>query len=249
MSDPLISSLPPGQQAIGGGSFKTQDIRLSSALCTLGFMLRVNEQPVDRTWQANQEREIVTFLHDSVNLDLERRQTDLKLTKFAAADVELWWTSPRGKYSIDGYDDALNAIQGVFHNRAKMILASKDYKTPSRPMGQDLATGSLHAASIIVSCGHSLLGYERPTKRWIFGKKSVPVIELILKGGTPEGRPMENDLCVDWMLEALRYHDWLKKIVKDPNCIPMIEARDGEKILRISSHLPDSEKRKWFSYL
>jgi hypothetical protein len=34
---------------------------------------------------------------------------------------------------------------------------------------------------------------------------------------------------------ALKYHDWLKQIVKDPDNIPMIEMRDGERVLQISS--------------
>jgi hypothetical protein len=72
--------------------------------------------------------------------------------------------------------------------------------------------------------------YDAHTRRWIFGKGAEVIADLITKGGQPKDqRPLSNDLCIDWMLMALKYHDWLKQIVKDPDNIPMIEMRDGER--------------------
>ncbi len=228
----------------GGGRFTTTDIRLSSALCTLGFLLKLEAQPIDIVHDANTGKDSVYFCHEPGPIPLGPND------KAEARHVALWWSAP-GKYSIAGFDDALRAIARVFRERAIMIIAAKSPTTPNRAAAKDFATESIHAAAIMGACDVPLLGYERPTRRWVFGKRNAEkVAKLIAEGGRPKGRPLEQgDLCIDWMLEALRFHDWLKQIIKDPECIPVIEARDGERILRISSAMPDAEKRKWFSYL
>ena len=104
-------------------------------------------------------------------------------------------------------------------------------------------------ASILAACEIKLKGYERKTRQWIFGKGAEVIANLIKKEGKPKERPLSNDLCIDWMLEALRYHDWLKQLVKDPENIPLIEMRDGGKILQISRDMDEREQRKWISYL
>ncbi len=223
--------------------FVTSDIRLSSALCCLGFPLKIHAQPVDRVYDANKEREIVSFCHEPGPIVLGDNG------KLEARHVELWWVSPVGKYTISGYDDALRAIQKVHNCRGAMIRVAKNPgSVPTRPMGADFATDSVHVASIIAARDIPILGYEQPTRRWIFGKEAVLVAESILNGGRIE-RPTKDDPCIDWMLESLRYHDWLKQIVNNKDCIPVIEARDGDKVLRISTGLSDKEKRKWFTRL
>jgi hypothetical protein len=42
------------------------------------------------------------------------------------------------------------------------------------------------------------------------------------------------------MLWALKYRDWLHRILRRPDGIPMIEKRDGEPVLRISTQMPET---------
>src|SRR5882757_4732883 len=82
-----------GNQLIGESRFATHDIRLSSALCPLGFSLKVDAQPVGITIDAEKERQIISFYHeDKTNLG-----------DFSARDVDLWWNSPTGKFTIIGF--------------------------------------------------------------------------------------------------------------------------------------------------
>jgi hypothetical protein len=68
-----------------------------------------------------------------------------------------------------------------------------------------------------------------------------------------EGKPQtsnirrdgEADPCVDWMLWALKYRGWLHRIVRQPDCIPVIEKRDGERVLRISTQMPKTLRREF----
>ncbi len=234
-----IANAPAGLQPIGDSRFATRDIRLSSALCALGFSLRLDAQPIGVTIDADNERRIVNFFH----------QDKTSLGDFSARDVDLWWNSPSGKYTIVGYDDALTAMRRVHVERAKMIHLAKHgpkYKTITDMI---VATTSLHSASILGACEIKLVGYDPSGRQWIFAKGAEVIADLIKNGGKPEGRPLSNDLCVDWMLEALKYRDWLAKMIKDPECIPVIEIRDGEKILTISSAMDEREQEKWVARL
>lgn len=234
-----VANAPSGHQPIADSRFATHDIRLSSALCALGFSLRTDAQPIGVTIDADKERRIVNFFH----------QDNTVLGDFSARDVDLWWNSPAGKYTIVGYDDALTAMRRVHVERAKMIHLAKHgpkYKTTADMI---IATTSLHSASILAACEIKLIGYDPAGRQWIFAKGAEVISDLIRNGGKPKERPLENDLCVDWMLEALKYRDWLAKMIKDPECIPMIEMREGEKILQISSGMDEKEQKKWISYL
>ncbi len=234
-----VANAPSGNQPIGDSRFATHDIRLSSALCALGFTLRLDAQPIGVTIDADKERRVVNFFH----------QDKTTLGDFSARDVDLWWNSPSGKYTIVGYDDALTAMRRVHVERAKMIHLAKHgpkYKTTADMI---VATTSLHSASILGACEINLIGYDPSGRQWIFAKGAEVIADLIKNGGKPEGRPLSNDLCVDWMLESLKYRDWLAKMIKDPECIPVIEIRDGEKILTISSAMDEREQEKWIARL
>jgi hypothetical protein len=227
-----------GQNPIGEVRFATHDIRLSSALCALGFSLKLESQPVGVTIDADSECKIVTFFHED--------KTDLG--NFTARAVQLWWNSPLGKYEIQGYDDALEAMRRVHRERARMIAIAKSPRSYQSRNGS-VGTKSIHTASILAACEIKLAGYETSTRRWIFAKGAEVIADFIKAGGKPKERPMENDLCIDWMLEALRFRDWLAKLVRDPENIPLMSMRDGEKVLQISSAMDEREQRKWISYL
>lgn len=240
-----ISDLPgAGIVPISDGRFGTRDIRLASALCCLGFALKIDKQPVSVTIDGNTEKQFVTFWHDDIS---QNEALNTGENKISARDVELWWTSPAGKFSIDGYDDALTAIRHVFVERDKLIRFSKSLSA-FRGHIDSFATKSLHTASTLAACGVKVLGYENNSRRWVFAKDATVIVELIDKGGKQE-RPTTNDLCIDWMLEGLRYRDWLAQLVKHPDNIPVIEMREGKKILQISSGMDEREQRKWISYL
>lgn len=241
-----VSDIPasdkPVPVPVGDYRFSTRDIRLSSALCALGFSLKIDRQPVSVTIDANTERRIIDFYHDD-------RTTHPKLQNISARDVDLWWRSPLGKFTIDGFDDALEAIRRVFREREGLIAVSKNPK-PFSTNGAKVDTDSLHKASILSACDIPLTGYEPKMKRWVFGKGAEVIYNFIIAGGKPkEPRPIANDLCIDWMLAALKYRDWLIQLVKHPDCIPIIEMREGKKILQISSGMDEHERRKWISYL
>ncbi len=242
MPDPLgtIADAPSGSMPIGDSRFATHDIRLSAALCPLGFSLRLDAQPVGVTINADTQRSVVTFYHHDTNA----------IRSFTAGDVDLWWNSPTGKYSIAGYDDALTAMRRVGIERARMIDVAKrpeKYK-PSRKV--TVATTSLHTASILSACEIKLIGYDPSGRQWIFSKGAEVISDLIKKGGKPkEQRPLSNDLCIDWMIEWIRYRDWLAKLVKDPECIPMIEMRDGEHSALISRDMNEKDRNHMIARL
>ncbi len=245
MSDNLgtIGDFPvAGIVPVSDSRFGTSDIRLSSALCCLGFTLKLEAQPVAVTIDADRPNQpIITFFHED-----ESQIPGLRAGKITARTIELWWSCP-GKYEIQGYDDALAAIHRVHVAREAMILASKDRRGAPPHQSGRVATNSLHTASIIAACEIKPLGYEPTARRWIFGKGAEVIADLIKNFKTE--RPNKSDLCIDWMLEALRYRDWLAKMVRDPECIPLIEMRDGKKILQISAGMDKREQDKWISYL
>ncbi len=245
MADPLgtVGDFPvAGIVPVSDSRFATNDIRLASALCCLGFALKLDAQPVAVTIDADRPNTpIITFFHED-----QSTIQGLIAGKISARTVELWWSAP-GKYEIEGYDDALKAMHRVHVAREAMIMASKDRSgAPAHQSGQ-VATSSLHTASIIAACEINPLGYEPTTRRWIFGKGAEVIADLIKNFKTE--RPNKSDLCIDWMLEALRYRDWLAKMVRNPECIPLIEMRDGKKILQISAGMDKREQEKWISYL
>ncbi len=241
MSDPLgtIADAPSGIMPIGDSRFATHDIRLSAALCPLGFLLRLDAQPVGITINADTEKRVVTFYH----------QDKTKLGNFSARDVDLWWNSPTGKYTIEGYDDALTAMRRVGVERARMIDVAKRPQKYNPTRSAVVATTSLHTASVLAACEIKLIGYDPSGRQWIFNKGAEVVADLIKKGGKPKERPLSNDLCVDWMLEWIRYRDWLAKMVKDPECIPMIEMRDGERSALISRDMNEKDRNQMIARL
>ena len=236
---PTVAEAPSGQQLIGESRFGTHDIRLSSALCALGFALKIDAQPCTVTIDADKEKRIITFFHEGTT----------KLGDFTANHVDLWWNSPKGKFTIEGYDDALTAMKRVHVERGRMIDLSK--RGPRYEPGRkvSVATSSLHTASCLAACEIECLGYDPTGKQWVFSQGAEIIWEQIKKGGKPKERPLANDLCIDWMLESLRYRDWLAKLVRDPDCIPVIEMRDGEKVLMISQGMPEREQREWVARL
>lgn len=237
-----VSNLPSGRVPISDTRFFTRDIQLSAALCALGFALKIERQPIAITIDANTERRIIDFFHNDGS-------THPGLEGISARDVDQWWRAPLGKYTIVGFDDALEAMRRVFREREGLIAVSKDPK-PFKSNHAAVDTDSLHKSSIMAACDIPLVGYESRTRRWTFGKGAEVIYDLILSGGKPATpRPISNDLCIDWMLAALKYRDWLIQLVKHPDCIPVIEMREGKKILQISSAMDERERRKWISYL
>lgn len=237
-----VSDLPSGRAPITDTRFFTRDIRLSAALCALGFSLKIDRQPIAVTIDANTERRIIDFFHDDGS-------SHAGLEGISARDVDQWWRAPLGKYTIVGFDDALEAMRRVFKEREGLISVSKNPK-PFQSNHATVDTDSIHKASIMASCNIPLIGYEPRTRRWTFGKGAELIYDQIVKGGKPSTpRPISNDLCIDWMLAALMYRDWLIQLVKHPDCIPVVEMRDGKKILQISSAMDPRERRKWIGYL
>lgn len=236
---PTVAEQPAGAVPIVESRFGTHDIRLSSALCALGYSLKIDAQPVTVTIDADKEKRIVTFYHEATS----------SLCSCEAHKIDLWWASPRGKFTIEGYDDALTAMKQVHVSRGEMIHISKHGPKYSPSKEVTLATSSLHTASIIDTCEIKCLGYDVTGRQWIFAKGAEVIWEQIKRGGRPKERPLSNDLCIDWMLESLRYRDFLAKLVRDPECIPTIEMRDGEKTLVISSAMPEREQREWVARL
>jgi len=234
-----IGDAPSGVIPIGDNRFATGDISLSSALCPLGFFLKIKSQPVAVTIDADNNRRIVTFFHEHSN----------EIRTFTAPDVDTWWNGKPGQYTLPGYDDALTAMKRVGVERKRMIDLAKHgpkYKTSRNTV---VGTSSLHSAAILAACEIKLIGYDPSGRQWIFAKGAEVISDLIKAGGKPKERPLSNDLCIDWMLEWLRYHDWLKQLVKDPENIPLMTIRDGERVLQISRDMPDKLRREWETYI
>jgi len=200
----------------------------------------------------------VVFWHDMMLPEDSsiRRQ----LPTLTAGHLGLWWSDPK-QFSVEGYDDALRAIRRVFETREWLIKVTKGamhVPHDARNISNSVATESLHIASVIKASGVELLAFDRGT--FVFGRKAAPIAALIdsAENGKRSTR-LENqkvaangeiinqitDLCVDWMLAALKYRDWLHRIVRSKNCIPMIEKRDGERCLRISSAMPKTLRREF----
>lgn len=235
-----VAEAPSGQVPVVDSRFGTHDIRLSSALCALGFSLRLEAQPVVITLDANRERRTFTFYHNDTT----------KLGDFTARHVELWWNAPDEMFTIEGYDDALSAMWQVHASRWEMLELIKKPSKYKPTRSAVVATESIHSASILHACEMPIIGYDPSSRQWIFGKGSEVILALIKSGGKPKDkRPLSNDLCIDWMLESLRYHDLLKKLMRDPENIPVVEMRDGEKVLQISRDMNEKDARRMINRL
>lgn len=234
-----IAEAPSGPIPIADSRFGTRDLKLSSALCALGFSLKLESQPLTVTIDGETRKRFVTFFHED----------STKLGNFSATDVDAWWRAPRGKYTIEGYDDALTAMKRVHQSRWEMLQIMKFGPAYRGARNSSIGTDSLHSASCLSACEIKCIGYEEKSHKWIFGKGSEAVLDQIEKGGRPESRPLSNDLCIDWMLECLRYRDWMVQLIRDPECVPVVEMRDGEKILMISKKMNEKDAAKWISYL
>ena len=257
------SNLPIAPQlgAIGLQPFASRNIRLSSALCSFGFALRVNSEPATVIIDFETQRPVVTFWHETHLPD----DSPIKkhLPTLTALHLGLWWEEP-AKYSVEGYDDALRAIRRVFEAREWLVgvikgkfRAANAGTTDGRIIRGSVATESLHIASVIKACGFDLLNFNKGM--FIFGPKAAPITEWIATAEQKFGESMNDDstqstrfldsegidLCIDWMLAALKYRDWLHKIVRQQDCIPLIEKRDGERVLRISSAMPKTLRREF----
>ncbi len=208
------------------------------------------------------QRPVVTFWHETRLPDASPIKK--QLPTLTALHLGLWWDEPK-KYSVEGYDDALRAMRRVFEMREWLIGVIKGKHrvargtTDGRMIRGSVATESLHIASVIKACDHDLLNFNRGM--FIFGKKAAPITEWIATAEQKFGETAQNgatsstrfldsegvDLCIDWMLAALKYRDWLHKIVRQPDLIPLVEKRDGERILRISSAMPKTLRKEFTS--
>jgi hypothetical protein len=249
----------PQLGAIGLQPFQSSNIRLSSVLCSFGFALRIASEPATVIVDFETQRPAVIFWHET-RLP-EDSPIKKQLPTLTALHLGLWWEDP-DKYSIEGYDDALRAMRRVFEVREWLIGVIKGRNRTSDVRGQttdgrlmrgSVTTESLHIASVIKACGIDLLNFHKGT--FIFGKKAAPIAEAIagVEARVPTRdesavRPLNSegvDPCIDWMLAALKYRDWLHKIVRQHDCIPLVEKRDGERILRISSAMPKTLRREF----
>lgn len=194
------------------------------------------------------KRYIVAFWHEMIlpNESAIHQQ----LPSLTANHLGLWWTDPK-RFSVEGYDDALHAMRRVFAIREWLIKVVKGaVRVPhdARLVRNSVTTESLHVASIIKATTPEpgLLAFDRGT--FVFGKEAAHVAALLDHNSTrAENQRTDDgaDLCVDWMLVALKYRDWLHRIVRSKNCVPLIEKRDGERCLRISSQMPKTLRKEF----
>jgi hypothetical protein len=246
--------------------YECANIRLSSVLCTLGFLLRDDAQPALPIVDFETGKRQVIFFHKPLlppDAELAKR-----LPKLTAALIGLWWSAP-AKYSIDGYDDALLAMRRVFETREFLIGVIKgavQFSGDGRKINRSVATESLHIASVIKACGIPLISFHQKT--FVFGPKAAPIAALIAASeNEKQSTRLENqkvaanlphsstlqpfnpstppDLCIDWMLWALKYRDWLGRIVRQPDCVPVIEKRDRDCFMRLRADMPKTLRREF----
>jgi hypothetical protein len=238
--------------------YPSRNIRLSSALWAMQFLPRIQSEPATLVIDFETKQPVVTFWHEhTLSPDAPVAKTFARQGKIlTATHVGLWWSEP-GKYSIEGYDDALLAIRRVHEKREWLIgIVKGRFKAAGqahRCWNNSVTTQSLHAASIIMTCGVPLLSFDRRT--FIFGKKAGPIAALIheaSEGASATGPAIAQrktrahfgvDLCIDWMLAALVCRDRLKGFVNQ--CIAQIEKRDGDRVLRLSSQMPKTLRREF----
>ncbi|HKP92328.1 MAG TPA: hypothetical protein VJS88_00400 [Chthoniobacterales bacterium] len=246
------------QKAPDGPRFPSTNIRLSAALCALGFSLRDDVQPVSVVINVEAQSPAITFWHryepepDSAlaNATYEEHG-EHKPLKIVAIDVLAWWNYP-GKYSIPGFDDAISAIRRVLEHREwllALIFGSRRI-TNQRFDRNSVVTDSLHTASILKACGFELLALEKVgtrSCRFVFPAKAVGIVEQVERYCSPR-RDDGRDSCADWMLSGLRFFDLLARRVKESAKMPMIEMRDGERVAQFSSQMPRTMKREFLRH-
>src|SRR5580765_26995 len=106
--------------------YPARNIRLSSALWAMQFVPRVDAEPATLVVDFETKRPVVTFWHEhTLPPEAPVAITFAALDKLlTATHVGLWWDEP-GKYSIEGYDDALQAMRRVHEKREWLIGAIK----------------------------------------------------------------------------------------------------------------------------
>src|ERR1043166_4431312 len=186
------------------GRYASNNIRLSAVLCALGFPLRDDAQPCERIVEYKFKRRAnclaclrndkhehvdIRFWHSPTPIagapitQIKHEGKDLVLS---ATDVDAWWRYP-GKYTIIGFDDALNAMRRVFEAREWLAAALKGTRAivNQRFSRNSVITTSLRFASAIRACGFELLAFEkmpgRENDRFVFPGKAARVVDLIAK--------------------------------------------------------------------
>ena len=210
-------------------------------------MVRYTSEPATVLIDFDTQTRVVSFWHETNLPDdsIIRKQ----LPALTAPMLGLWWTDPT-KYSVEGYDDALHAIRRVFEAREWLIKVAKGAaRCPGDGrLQRSTVTESLHIASVIKASGEPLAAFNRGT--FVFSTKAARIaaqIELTENSKIP-GRTLDTegvDPCVDWMLAALKYRDWLGRLVRQKDCVPLIEKRDGERVLRIRADMPKTLRREF----
>jgi hypothetical protein len=225
------------------------------------FVPRVDSEPATVVVDFETKQPVVTFWHEhTLTPDAPVAKTFAAAGKvLTATHVGMWWdgASRTGlKYSIEGYDDALQAIRHVHESRQSLIGVIKGKDRPigdGRFQNDSVATESLHVASIIRACGIPLAAFHRRT--FVFGSKAAPIAALIYEaseGASATGPALAQrkteesfgrDLCIDWMLAGLVCRDRLMGFYRQ--CVAQIEKRNGDRVLRISSQMPKSLRREF----
>ena len=258
---------------VNDSRYPSRNIRLSAALCALGFAVKHDAEPCTVTIDAITHKRVVTFWHDpvmppdsAIALDLQKRKLEVK-----AIDIDAWWRTP-DRYTIAGYDDALNAMRSVLEAREWLLglvhgsqrlsndrLRVSDARAKSEPRAGQVKTSDLHIASVIRAAGVPVVAYEKRDRRFIFPKAAIPIAELIAQESDERASVIVNkqrdtvnqhgrDLCVDWMLWALKYRDWLHGFVRNPLCVPVLEFREDDRVAMMSANLPEKQQRELLSH-
>jgi hypothetical protein len=221
------------------------------------FFPRTESEPATCVVDFETKKPVVTFWHEhTLPNDAPVALTFSKINQIlTATHVGMWWSEP-DKYSIEGYDDALLAMRRVHQVREWLIGVIKGkfrVAGDGRRSKNSVTTDSLHVASIIMACEIPLVAFDRRT--FIFPNKAAPVAALIHEasvGASATGPAISQrksadifgrDLCIDWMLAALACRDRLMEFVRA--VIPMIEKRDGDRVLRVSSQMPKTLRREF----
>jgi hypothetical protein len=234
------------------------------------FLPRIKEEPATVVVDFDTKQPVVTFWHEqTMPPEAPVAISFAKLEKIlGAGHVGLWWAEPK-KYSIEGYDDALHAMRYVHETREWLIGAIKGRHRvvgDGRRQNNSVTTESLHIASVILASDCPLIAFDRRT--FVFSSKAAPIAALIHEASDGRERSPSapnpqratintfgRDLCVDWMLASLACRDRLKGFVDQclartyqpdgARSAPMIEKRDGDRVLRISSDMPKTLRREF----
>jgi hypothetical protein len=218
------------------------------------FCPRVEAEPATLVIDAATQKSVVTFWHDhTLAPEAPVAQTYAARKQIlTATDVGLWWAEP-GKYSIEGYDDALAAMRRVHEVREWLIGVIKGkfrVTGDGRKQKNSVTTNSLHIASCVMACSDkALTAFDRGI--FVFNNKTGEIAALVhdaaneshsnLQRGTVQ--KFGQDLCIDWMYAALICRDKLMGFVRQ--CIAQIEQRDGDRVLRLSSQMPKALRREF----